>query len=183
MPEFYYDIRGPGLLRALQRAVSAKKDLGFVYDHDNLGRILRVGYFFKGMGTGTPPQPEITWFKSGEIRVTLVPTQVREFRQACLEVGFVHPRANERHFLLMLTLGPESRVILRNLFRIHRNRVKGFVIQAEIRSVIGGEEIWRPVVRYDCAHGFIHRDMIASDGRKTKYRVAAQGIRNAIATN
>lgn len=181
MTERRYDITGPGLVRALREAVSAKKDLAIIYDYDNLGRVLRVGYFFKDKDTKDLAQPDITWFDSGEIQITRRYTPVREFRQACLDVEFTHPRDNERHFLLILSLGSESRVILRNLFRVHKNYVTGFVIQVEIRDIIDGKEQWRSVVRYDCAHGFIHRDMIASDGRKTKHELGTQDTKDAIA--
>lgn len=175
-----YDIRGPGLDRALQKAVSANKDIGIVYDYDNLGRPLRVGYFFKDKGIEDLSQPAITWFDSSEIQITCVDTPVREFKRACLDVEFTHPRDNERHFLLFLTLDTETRVILRNIFRINKNSVTGFVIQVEIRCTADGKEEWWPIVRYDHAHGFIHRDMIASDGSKTKHELGTQDTRDAI---
>ena len=142
---------------------------------------MRVGYFFKDKGSKDLAQQDITWFDPSEIQVTLTHTPVREFRQACLDVEFTHPRDNERHFLLNLSLGSESRVILRNLFRVHENHVTGFVIQVEISGIIDGKEQHRAVVRYDCAHGFIHRDMIASDGRRTKYELGTQDTKDAIA--
>lgn len=180
MAEPRYDITGPGLVRAVQQAVSAKKDLAIVYDYDNLGGVLRVGYFFKDKDRKDLAQQDITWFECGEIQITRTYTPVREFKQACLDVEFTHPRHNERHFVLNLSLGSESRAILRNLFRVHKNHVTGFVIQVEIRGIMDGREQWRPVVRYDCAHGFIHRDMIASDGRKTKHEVGTQETKDAI---
>jgi len=176
-----YDISGPGLVRALQEAASVRKDLGIAYDYDNLGRVLRVGYFFKDRHAKDFQQQEIIWFKPGEVSV--IPRYSREprFRQARLDVEFLHPRRNERHFLLNLPSDSESRVILRNLFRIHRNLVTGFVIQVEVRTIENGKEQWRPVIRYDCAHGFIHRDAIAADGQKTKHKLAIQDTRSAIA--
>lgn len=179
MTEPRYDIKGPGLIRALQQAASAKKDLAIVFDCDNLGRV-RAGYFFKDKDIKDLAQPDIHWFDSSEIQITRRYTPVREFRQACLDVEFTHPRCNERHFLLNLPLGSESRVILRNLFRVHRNNVSGFVIQVEIRDIIDGKEQWRSVVRYDCAHGFIHCDMIALDGQKTKHKLRTQDTKDAI---
>lgn len=35
-------------------------------------------------------------------------------------------------------------------------------------------------MRYDQAHGFIHRDMIAVDGTKTKYKIKTQDVKTAI---
>ncbi len=180
MTETRYDIKGPGLVRAIQEAVSANKDIAIVYDYDNAGRPLRVGYFFKDKGKQDVSQPAITWFSSSEIQITNVNTPVRDFKRAFLDVEFSHPKYNERHFLLFLTLDKETRVILRNLFRIDKKSVTGFVIQIEIRCTAEGKELWKPVVRYDHAHGFIHRDMIASDGSKTKYKLGTQDTKDAI---
>lgn len=180
MTETRYDIKGPGLVRAIQEAVSANKDIALVYDRDNLGQPLRVGYFLKDKGIQDLSQPIITWFDSSEIQITAVNTPVRDFKQACLDAEFSHPKDNERHFLLFLTLDKETRVILRNIFRLDKNSVAGFVIQGEIRCTADGKEKWQPFVRYDHAHGFIHRDMIASDGSKTKHELGTQDIKNAI---
>ncbi len=60
MTETRYDIKGPGLVRAIQEAVSANKDIAIVYDYDNAGRPLRVGYFFKDKGKQDVSQPAIT---------------------------------------------------------------------------------------------------------------------------
>jgi hypothetical protein len=48
--------------------------------------------------------------------------------------------------------------------RKDRGEILGFVVQYETR--ISGE--WKPVVRYDTAHGFAHRDIIKADGEVTK---------------
>lgn len=181
MTETRYDIKGPGLVRAMQEAVSAKKDIALVCDRDNLGRPLRVGYFPKDKGTENLSQPIITWFDPSEIQITSVETPVRDFKLACLDAEFSHPKDNERHFLLLLTLDKETRVILRNIFRVEKNSVTGFVIQGEIRCTTDGKEKWQPFVRYDHAHGFIHRDMIASDGSKTKQELGTQDTKDAIA--
>lgn len=164
----------------MQEAIAAKKDIAIVYDFDKLGRVLQVGYLLKDRNTKDVAKQEITWFNPSEIQITRKYTPVREFRQACLDIEFTHPRDNERHFLLNLPLDSEKRVILRNLFRVHSNSVTGFVIQVEIRGIIDGKEEWRPVVRYDCAHGFIHRDMIYSDGHKTKHQLGTQDTKGAI---
>jgi hypothetical protein len=181
MTEIRYDVKGPGLVRAMQEAVSANKDIALVCDRDNLGRPLRVGYFLKDKGTKNLSRPTITWFDPSEIQIASVETPVRDFELACLDIEFSHPKENERHFLLLLTLDKETRVILRNIFRVEKNSVTGFVIQGEIRSTADGKENWQPFVRYDHAHGFIHRDMIASNGSKTKHELGTQDTKEAIA--
>ena len=180
MTETRYDIKGPGLIRAIQEAVSTNKDIAIVYDYDNTGHPLRVGYLFKEKGKQAVSRAEITWFSSDEIQITSVNTSARDFTRAFLDVEFSHPKDNERHFLLSLTLDKETRVILRNLFRMDKKSVTGFVIQIEIRCTAEGKEIWKPVVRYDHAHGFIHRDMIASDSKQTKYKLGTQDTKDAI---
>jgi hypothetical protein len=180
MSEASYKMEGPGIVRAMQEAVSAKKDINFVYKRDNLGGILRVGYFLTDKGSKDLAQPDITWFDSSEIEVTLTDTPVGELSEPWLDVEFSHPRENERHFVLNLSLGSESRVILRNLFRVHKNHVTGFVIQVEIGGIIDGKEHQHAIVRYDRAHGFMHRDMIAYDGQKIKQELETQDTKDAI---
>jgi hypothetical protein len=43
--------------------------------------------------------------------------------------------------------------------------VIGFVVQLEFKTTLG----WRPVVRYDTAHGFAHRDRYQSDGTVSRH--------------
>ena len=172
-------IKGPGLVRAIQEGVSAKKTMVFACDYDNAGCILRVGYFFKERGKQQLSQSKINWFSPDEIQVSIVNTPTGD-ETSFLDVDFSHPKDNERHFLLLLTLDKDTRVILRNLFRIDKASVTGFVIQIEIHCTTEGKETWKPVVRYDHAHGFIHRDMIASDGKKTKCKLNTQDTKDAI---
>jgi hypothetical protein len=172
-------IKGPGLVRAIQEGVSAKKTMVIAYDYDNAGRLLRVGYFFKEKGKQEISQSKINWFSPDEIQVSIENTSARD-KTSLLDVDFHHPKDNERHFLLSLTLDKYTQVILRNLFRIDKKSVTGFVIQVEICFTAEGKKTHKPVVRYDHAHGFIHRDMIASDDRKTKYKLNTQDTKDAI---
>jgi len=45
---------------------------------------------------------------------------------------------------------------------IDRGKVRGFVIQYELFI----KNKWIPVVRYDTAHGYAHKDLINPDGSK-----------------
>jgi hypothetical protein len=178
-----YKITGSGLIRALQEATSARKKVCIVFDHDNLGNILRCGYFFKSTLEKDFKNHEIHWFKSNEIRVipdysgVIVPKN----RLARLDVEFNQPLHKNWQFLLSIPSDSNSHIILRNLFRIHGNLVSGFVIQVEIHThKQDGKDQVTPVVRYDCAHGFIHRDDIAADGEKTKHKLPVQNTRGAI---
>jgi len=170
-----YRITGNGLIEAIQKATSARKDLVVVYDHDNFGRLLRVGYFFNEKGAAKTP-PIVTWFKKDEIQIT---AESNAIPKVALDVSYTHSKDNERNFLLNLPLDKESRLILRHLFRISKKSIVGFVMQVEIRQLTETED-WRPVIRYDCAHGFIHRDMIDSKGKKAKRKLGTQNVKDAI---
>jgi len=181
MSEIRYDIKGPGMVCAIQAAVRAKKDITIVTDRDASGRPIRVGCFFKKKGEKIDAaRQKITWFDPREIEIVPQETSVREFREACLNVEFTHDRDREWYSILNLQRGEENRVVIRTLFRVHRNSVVGFVIQAEVRDYDQGAEQYRPVIRYDCAHGFFHRDMLGQDGAQTKHDLDAQDAKTAI---
>lgn len=48
--------------------------------------------------------------------------------------------------------------------RVEKGHVRGFTVQLEVLF----EDQWTPVVRYDTAHGFAHRDLYIKDGRQFK---------------
>jgi hypothetical protein len=56
---------------------------------------------------------------------------------------------------------------LRCSYRRRRKRIVQFTVQIEVFHA--GQ--WRPVVRYDNAHGFCHRDTIHADGTQEKIPV------------
>jgi len=45
---------------------------------------------------------------------------------------------------------------------------KGKVVDLVVQYEISIEEKWKAAVRYDCSHGFFHRDIIPPDGLKEK---------------
>ena len=51
-------------------------------------------------------------------------------------------------------------------FRFHKG--KGIIIDLVVQYEILINEQWKAVVRYDCSHGFFHRDIISADGSKEK---------------
>lgn len=54
---------------------------------------------------------------------------------------------------------------LRVMFETERGQILRFVVQLECQFVEDGE--WIPVVRYDTAHGYAHRDVLhPTKGRK-----------------
>lgn len=38
---------------------------------------------------------------------------------------------------------------------------------------------WIPIVRYDCAHGFFHRDILMPNGDKEKQEIAIDNLKSA----
>ncbi len=52
---------------------------------------------------------------------------------------------------------------IRVSLELRRNKVSNMVVQLEVFI-----QDWKPVARYDYAHGFPHRDLLFADGGKLK---------------
>ncbi len=48
-----------------------------------------------------------------------------------------------------------------------RGKVVGFAVQLELWF----GDAWQPILRYDASHGFAHRDVYETPGRKRKERI------------
>lgn len=59
---------------------------------------------------------------------------------------------------------------------IDKGKVVGFVVQCEILH----ESKWMPVVRYDTAHGYAHKDLINPDGSKEKIFIGVTDLNEAL---
>lgn len=57
-----------------------------------------------------------------------------------------------------------------------QGRVLSFAVQLEV--FVGGQ--WRAVLRYDTAHGFVHRDLLHADGTVEKTPVGKQSSDEAL---
>ena len=68
----------------------------------------------------------------------------------------------EIEYIFYLT--SESTDRLRVFARKEKGLITEFVVQYE--AMIAGQ--WQPIVRYDTAHGFAHKDIIRPDGQKIK---------------
>lgn len=64
-----------------------------------------------------------------------------------------------------------DRVRIRVILELKYSKVADLVVQLEILL-----EEWMPVVRYNYAHGFPHRDLLFSDGRKLKEPIEQRGL-------
>lgn len=64
--------------------------------------------------------------------------------------------------------------------RIFREKGKGIVAFAsQLEHYFKGK--WRPVIRYDTAHGFVHKDVYSLTGKqKRKEKIPVQNLKEAI---
>ena len=53
---------------------------------------------------------------------------------------------------------------IRAEYKSRKGQITSFIIQLEVLF----KDEWKPVVRYDTAHGFAHRDLYNRRGRVTK---------------
>ncbi len=57
-----------------------------------------------------------------------------------------------------------------------KGKVTGFAVQYEIFH----EDKWVPIVRYDTAHGFAHKDLINPDGTKEKILIGVVNLNEVL---
>lgn len=176
-----FTIRGPGLLRATQEAHATRAQLVIAKDSNAAGDIIRIGYFLEKEGN-VAGDPQITWFGHDEIEIVHVAScKIPPIHQARLEVEHSSTKTPQRTFMIEIPLGADFDLSFRNVFRLKREKVKDFVIQVEIKQRRSGapNKIY-PIVRYDCAHGSIHCDLMVPKGSKTKRYLPTQMIKEAI---
>ena len=65
---------------------------------------------------------------------------------------------------------------LRIRITITKGTVTDVVVQYESRIM----EKWHSIVRYDCSHGFFHRDILTRKGETTKQAIPIQNIKDAL---
>ena len=80
----------------------------------------------------------------------------------------------KKEFTKQLT--PEGDDRLRVRIVIEKSKVTDVVIQYETRI----KDKWHTVVRYDCAHGFFHRDLLSMKGDKTKQPISITNLNDAL---
>ena len=76
----------------------------------------------------------------------------------------VDPQPTYRAWILDLL---PAEVQIRCAYKRQGKRIRQFTVQLEIYH----QGIWQPVVRYDNAHGFCHRDVLHPDGSQDKTSV------------
>jgi hypothetical protein len=80
---------------------------------------------------------------------------------------------NEKEFFIYLGNRLNDRIRFR--FKKEKGEIIDLVLQYE--AMINGK--WMPIVRYDCAHGFFHRDVIHPNGDKEKKMIDVPDLRFA----
>lgn len=73
-------------------------------------------------------------------------------------------------------LTPDGDDRLRVRIAIEKSKVTDVVIQYETRI----KDKWHTIVRYDCAHGFFHRDLLNMKGDKIKQPISITNLNDAL---
>ena len=66
----------------------------------------------------------------------------------------------EKQYLILLDFNARKR----HYHYAEKGKIIKFVVQLEIKT----GEIWKEVIRYDCAHGFTHKDCYTIKGQSRK---------------
>jgi len=175
MPTFEYSVSEAALRMALETAKSAAKNLAIVYDRNEAGEIIRIGYALFAR-ENPDPEPPITWFDPHEITRALQ-EDTADHALAVLDVAFRPQKTSEAYRLVYLP-ATHGQARLRSLIRVHGSRSIGFAIQVEVQQK---SEMWEAVVRYDSAHDSLHRDLLARGGKKVKSQLPVEDACMAIA--
>ncbi len=64
--------------------------------------------------------------------------------------------------------------------RLRIETKKADVVDIFVQYEAKFDDKWHPVVRYDCSHGFLHRDVILPGGKKEKYPLDIPDLKTAL---
>ena len=73
-------------------------------------------------------------------------------------------------------LSPDGEDRLRVRINVDKGKVVDVVVQYESKI----KEKWYPIVRYDCSHGFFHRDLLDPKGKETKQSISIRNFKDAL---
>ena len=82
---------------------------------------------------------------------------------------------NEKEFYIYLGNKLADRI------RVKFSKEKGMIIDLVIQYEALVKEKWYAIVRYDCAHGFFHRDTLKPNGEKEKRAIEMPDLNTAFA--
>ncbi len=80
---------------------------------------------------------------------------------------------NEKEFYIYLGIANKDRIRVR--FKKEKGNIIDLIIQYE--AMMMGR--WVAIVRYDCAHGFFHRDILHPNGDKEKKAIEVPDLKYA----
>lgn len=80
----------------------------------------------------------------------------------------------EKEFTKELSLDGNDRL------RIKITTKKGVVIDVVIQYESKIKDKWYPIVRYDCSHGYFHRDILSPKGEEKKNAIPIQNLKDAL---
>ena len=66
----------------------------------------------------------------------------------------------EKHYLILLDINARKR----HYHVTEAGRIIKFVVQLEVKT----GDVWKEVIRYDCAHGYAHKDCYNDKGQFSK---------------
>ena len=64
--------------------------------------------------------------------------------------------------------------------RIKIHSEKGQLVDIVIQYESFIENKWHPIIRYDCSHGFFHRDIMKPNGEKEKQAIAITSLKDGL---
>lgn len=79
-----------------------------------------------------------------------------------------------KEFLKTVSIDGNDRLRIR--ISTERGQVVNIMVQYEA-NVVGA---WREIVRYDCAHGFLHRDVMLPKGKTEKQPLSIANLNDAL---
>jgi hypothetical protein len=73
-------------------------------------------------------------------------------------------------------ISPNGEDRLRIKLTIEKGEVSDIVVQYESKI----KDKWYPIVRYDCHHGFFHRDVLNAKGENVKQAIPIDNLKDAL---
>lgn len=73
-------------------------------------------------------------------------------------------------------IAPDGNDRLRIKIAIEKGKITDILVQYETKII----HKWHPVVRYDCSHGFFHRDILNLKGETTKQAIPIHNLKDAL---
>ena len=73
-------------------------------------------------------------------------------------------------------ISPEGDERLRIKIISQKRLITDIMVQYESKIL----DKWHPIVRYDCSHGFFHRDILTPKGEKSKQAIPIQNLKDAL---